>query len=243
MLHTTGWQEGPPLKLAGYSAHFIAGLNAATAVTAAVYGVEAGVESGVHLDISAEECYLHHWSRHINQWANTGVGSLREQSIIGRQGFPPTAMAADGWLFLLALRAEWQDFAHFLGLDQILTPEWSDPAHRAGRWPDIQPHFEASVASRSKYDWFAGASAHGYTFAPIEDPFEVINGPQAQARRSFDTASIDGQDLPVAGLPFPWPEPPSPNRSPRKGEHTREALAELGLDEDAISALAAKGVI
>jgi crotonobetainyl-CoA:carnitine CoA-transferase CaiB-like acyl-CoA transferase len=243
MLHTTGWQEGPPLKLAGYSAHFIAGLNAATAVAAAVYGVEAGTEGGVHLDISAEECYLHHWSRHTNQWAYTGAGAPREQSLSGRQGFPHTAMAADGWLFLLALRAGWEDFTHFLGLDQFMTPEWSDPSQRAGRWPEVRPHFEASVTSRSKYDWFADASARGYTFAPIEDAFEVMDGPQARARRSFDTTVIDGTDLPVAGLPFPWPEPPSPNRPPRKGEHTRAVLAELGLDEDAINALAAKGVI
>ncbi len=244
-VQNTGFEGEAPLMVAGYAAGFIAGLNAATALYAGVLGVANGIESGVHIDVSAQECFFQHQARHVGQYAYNGSGTRREQSAMGRQGFPHTVMAADGWLYMLALLAEWEEVAFFLGLESFITHEWSDPDARAERWPEIEPHFKAALASRDRHDWFADASEHGYTFAPIYDPAEAMAGPHSAARGFFKTATIDGREVPSAGLPFPWPEPEgSQNRPPRRGEHTDSVLAGLlDMDNAALGALHEKGVV
>jgi formyl-CoA transferase len=245
VMAATGFDGEAPLRLAGHQAAYIAGLNAATATLAAIHGVRLGAERSVHLDVAIQETLPPHWARHISQYVYSGTGMRREAREQGRQGFAHTAMAADGYLYLLALRAEWESFAYFLGLEQFVTHEWSDPKARAAGWPEIRPHFEASIASRSKYDWFAAAAEMGYTFAPLEDAFGVLDSPQLAARGYFDTAEVDGAAVPCPGLPFSSTATPErPNRAPELGEHNGEVYGELlGLDERRTAELESAGVI
>jgi crotonobetainyl-CoA:carnitine CoA-transferase CaiB-like acyl-CoA transferase len=242
----TGWEDAPPLKLAGRQAAYIAGLNAATATLAAVYGVRAGATPGVHLDVSVLESLPPHWARHIAQYAYSGTGMRRQSRENGRQGFPDTVTAADGYLYLLALRAEWESFAHFLGLEAFITHEWSEPVERARRWDEIEPHFLASVASRSKHDWFAAASERGYTFAPLDGPLEVLASPQLAARGFFGTAELaDGTAVPCPTLPFGATfTAGGENRAPTLGEHNDEIYGEmLGISPSEQAALRGRGII
>jgi CoA:oxalate CoA-transferase len=246
VMAATGWEDGAPVKLAGFQACHIAGINAATATLAAVYGVGAGTERGAQIDLGIQETFPPHWARHISEFVYSGTGSRRQRRENGRQGFPDTAMARDGYLYLLALGAEWEPLGHFLGLDQFITAEWSDPTVRAERWQEIEPHFLASVASRGKYEWFAAASERGYTFAPIETPADLLASEHLAARGFFRDAELaDGRTVPCPGLPYQPPEAPSrPNRAPALGEHTAEVLGELlGLGEGDLVKLAAAGVI
>ncbi|HXH22272.1 MAG TPA: CoA transferase [Dehalococcoidia bacterium] len=229
VVHNTGWDDAPPLKLAGYAAAFVAGINAATAALAAVHGVESGSETGVHIDLSMQEAFAHHWTRHIAQWCYAGTGTRRERREQGRQGFPHTVMTADGLLYILALRAEWEALAFFLGLEQFVTHEFSDPSVRAERWPEIEPHFRESLRTKGRYQWFADAAAQGYTFAPIDDPLAILASPQLEARGYFKPAVVDGREYACPGLPFSFDAGDlRPNQAPRLGEHTQEVLAEAG---------------
>jgi crotonobetainyl-CoA:carnitine CoA-transferase CaiB-like acyl-CoA transferase len=245
VMEATGFDGEAPLKLAGSQAAHIAGLNAATATLAAIHGVNLGTERGVHIDVAIQETLPPHWARHISQYVYSGTGMRREGRNSGRQGFQHTAMSADGYLYLLALRAEWESFAYFLGLEQFVTHEWSDPNVRAARWAEIEPHFAASIASRSKYDWFAAGAEMGYTFAPVEDAFGVLASPQLAARGFFHTATIDDAEVPCPGLPFTHAAMPAgANRAPALGEHNAVVYGELlGLPADQIAELSAAGVL
>ena len=216
ILHSTGWVGETPLKTGALAAHAIAGINAATAVLAAAVGIASGHSSGVRIDVSMQECYLHHWSRHIGEWAYSGTKMRREGRTFGHQGFPHTAMAADGWLYLLALFADWESLALFLGLDPFVTHEWTDPEVRAQRWPEIEEPFYTSLASRGRQEWFAAAAEDGYTFAPVHSPSDQLHNEQFAARGFLKPAQVNGQDVPCPGLPFPWDEPSAPNRPPSK---------------------------
>lgn len=242
----TGWDDSPPLKLAGHQAAFIAGLNAATATLAAVFGLRAGTSGAVHLDIAIQETFAPHWARHIAQYAYSGTGMKRNSRANGRQGFPDSARAADGNLYLLALYAEWEAVAHFLGLDQFLTPEWSDPAERTRRWDEIDPHFRAAVASRSKGEWVAAAAERGYTFAPLDGPLEVLASPQLAARQFFGEATLaNGEQAPSPRLPFISEfRPAGENRAPAIGEHNDAVYGEwLGLGAEELAALRESRVV
>ncbi len=245
IVHNTGWDGDAPLKLAAYAAAFVAGINAATAALAAVLGVEAGNEAGVHIDLSMQETFSHHWTRHIAQWCYAGTETRREKREFGRQGFPHTVPAQDGLLYILALRAEWEALAFFLGLEPFITHEFTDPAVRAQRWPEIEPHFYESIASKGRYEWFAQAATLGYTFAPIDDPLAILKSPQLAARGFIRAAEIDGDTVACPGLPFQFETNGlRANRAPGVGEHTAELLREIGgMSDDEITVLRERGVI
>ena len=223
----TGWEDRPPQTLPGSPASFSAGLQAAALTCGAVYGVRAG-EHGVHIDVSIQEAMSTHWTREIERYIYHGLGVSRGNVEMGLQGFPHTVMANDGYLYLLALRAEWEPLGHFLGLDDFITHEWSDPRTRLERWDEIAPQFNANIAARSKYEWFADAAEHGYTFAPVDDVQELQRSPQLLARDFFSEAEIEGESVTTPGLPFTFAATPTrPNVVPTIGEHTAEVLAEL----------------
>jgi crotonobetainyl-CoA:carnitine CoA-transferase CaiB-like acyl-CoA transferase len=203
IVQSTGWEGEPPVKLAGPMAAFIAGVHAATAVFAGVVGVTAGVEGAAHLDISAQETFLQHWSRHIGQWSYNGVGQRRDRRTFEGQGVPSMARAADGWICLAVRNARWSTVAGLLGLDQFTDDEWQTPRARVERWPEIAPHFEASIAARGRDAWFAAAAARGLIFGPVHDVREVLASEHYAARDYFER---DADNLQVPGLPFPWEE-------------------------------------
>lgn len=242
----SGWANGTPIKLAGNVAQHIGGLNAAIATLAAVLGVQAGLERGVWLDISIHEAFAAHWARHISQYIHHGLEIVRESPVAGKQGFPHTVKAKDGWLYLLALRAEWESFAHFLGLDGFITHEWSDHEARQARWDELGPAFHAAVASRRRLEWFAEAAERGYTFAPIDGPLGLLQSPQLLARGAFTPALLsDGSRGLCPRPPFTGTATPvAENRAPRLGEHNADVYAGLlGLGEEELTGLEADGVI
>ena len=207
-LHSSGWRAERPFKAGGYSAHHIAGVNAATAVLAAAYGAAGGASQGVHFDISIQECYVHHWTRHIGEWTYSGTKMHRERKGFGHQGFRHTAMAADGWLYLLALYASWDEIALFLGLEEFITPEWQDPEYRAEHWPELEQPYHERVSSKGRYEWFAEAAEAGYTWAPVHSAKDQLSNVQFAARGFLKPAEILGKTVPVPGLPFAWDPKP-----------------------------------
>jgi crotonobetainyl-CoA:carnitine CoA-transferase CaiB-like acyl-CoA transferase len=222
VLHSTGWIDGTPQKAGGFSAHHIAGINAATAVLSRCYGLAAGTCKGGHIDVSMQETYIPHYSRHVGEWTYSGTRMRRERQGFGHQGFRHTAMAADGYLYVLSLYATWDEIALFFGLEQFLAPEWSSAEYRLEHWPEIAGPYLETVASKPRYEWFRIAAEAGYTFAPVHAPADQFENPQFAARGFLKPAEILGRTLPTPGLPFPWPEPAAPNRPPAPGEHTAE---------------------
>jgi crotonobetainyl-CoA:carnitine CoA-transferase CaiB-like acyl-CoA transferase len=178
-------------------AWFIAGLRAALAVYAAVYGVRAGVEDGVQIDISAQEAFLQRWSRHIGRYTYTGTGSRRDQ-----RSFVAERRAGKRWV---AVRnARWETVACLPGLDALVWDKWREPRARAERWFEIQPHFEQSMASHTRFDWFTAAAERGLICGPVRDLHEVLNSEQYAARGFFTTAGFDNDQVACPGLPFNW---------------------------------------
>ena len=235
IVHSTGFEGEPGLRVAGLPAHFIGGLHAATSVLTGVLGVRLGTESGAHIEISLEEAWMHHWVRHIQEWGHAGFGMQREVRGTGRQGFPHTVMAADDWLYVLALNAAWEPFAVFMGLEDYACREWNAAKTQIEGWDEIDPVYRASIASKSRYEWFAGAAKQGYTFAPIHSVGQLSTTPQFQARGAFEPLETGTSTVLAPDLPFRMDGVARrPNRTAAPGEHTREVLAETGLDAAAI---------
>ncbi len=240
ILQSTGFDDSGPLGLPTNIAHFIGGLHAATAALAGGFGAKSGTEDGAVVEVSLEEAYMQHWSRHIAQWAYSGHGIRREERGPGRQAFRHTAMAEDGWIYVLALFAEWEALAAFFGLDQYVTDEWASADARADRWSEIAVDFDASVASRERYDWFAHAAEQGYTFAPVHSVLDLLDSPQYVARGFFGNVEYEGVSVRVPGLPFTWD---GVGGARSNALPTSKTLISAGIAEATVAALQRSGII
>lgn len=230
LVASTGDADGPPRKLGGEQAAHVAGLLAAIDTAAAVRGVQAGVAGAVHIDVSMQEAMATHWTREIERYVYTGQETGRATQRLGLQGFPHTVETADGLLFLLPLRADWETFAGFLGLDQFATHEWADAETRLARWDEIEPHFLAAWKRRGRYEWFERAAEFGFTLAPLDDPHSLLASPQLAVRGFFEDVELtDGSTVRAPGLPFGVAAERAENRVPEPGAQN-DAL--LGSSED-----------
>ncbi len=136
-----------------------------------------------------------------------------------------------------------------LGLDHLAARE--DLATNAGRRANRQ---EVVDAFQEKFEAMTSGEAlqvmqnAGIPCAPINSLSEVVTDRQVQARKA-----IVEYEHPVAGVfrgvgaPWRLGSDPDDRRTrlpaPLKGEHGREILAEIGLDEDAVAKLMKEQVV
>ena len=146
--------------------------------------------------------------------------------------------ADGGYLAVGALELKfWQAFCDAAGLAELRDRHWAmglAPGSEAS--DEVAQQVAARVRSRTRRQWeevFDGVDA---CVTPLLTPAEAIAHPHHRARRLVHRrggvtaigplARIDDLGIAEAG-------------APRAGEHTRELLAELGLDEAAIAAVLA----
>jgi crotonobetainyl-CoA:carnitine CoA-transferase CaiB-like acyl-CoA transferase len=146
--------------------------------------------------------------------------------------------ADGGYLAVGALELKfWQAFCDAAGLPELRDRHWAlGLAPGSDASDEVARQVAARVSSRTRREWerlFDGVDA---CVTPVLAPAEAIEHPHHRARglvhrRGGVTAlgplaAIDEVEIAEA-------------RAPRAGEHTRQVLVELGLDEAAIAALLA----
>ncbi|MEM9513860.1 MAG: CoA transferase [Actinomycetota bacterium] len=104
---------------------------------------------------------------------------------------------------------------------------------------------EALLAEQTTEQWRTTFSAHGVPSARVNFPHEIYDDPQALANSYV--AELDHRDLgryrtPTAPLQMGRTPVRTAGHSPRRGEHTAEILAELGLDSDQRADLIERGI-
>lgn len=83
-------------------------------------------------------------------------------------------------------------------------------------------------------------------FAPLRRPDELVDDPHLNASNQFVATPLPGRPpakLPKMPIRSTAYEMGLQRPAPRLGEHTREVLAEFGLSNDEIDALASRRVI
>ncbi|MGE0598966.1 MAG: CoA transferase [Dehalococcoidia bacterium] len=203
ILAASGSLESQPTRLAGYQASHVAGLHAAIVTLSAAIHVHESQAPGVQIDLSLQEVMSTHWTREIGRYVYTGEDTGRSSERLGLQGFPHTVGTEDGFLFLLALGADWPSLASFLGLDAYAVEPWDDADYRVRHWDELEPEFRAALKTRGRYEWFEKAAERGWTMAPVDGPMEVLQSPHLAAREFFHPViRKDGQRHLAPGLPF-----------------------------------------
>ena len=150
-----------------------------------------------------------------------------------------TAATADGWIALQPHRDEhWHALVSAAGLDELagdprLTSRslWREPGFGYATLSRV-------LATRTTAEWLGFCAAHGIPAAPAASLDEVIGAlPEAEHPEAGRYRLIPP--------PARFSATPAAVRrpAPRVGQHTREVLAEAGLTEEQIAALAEAGVL
>ena len=164
-----------------------------------------------------------------------------------------TYQAGDGkWFWLVGTESErhWPKVLRALELESLGDdPLFATPRDRRRNAASLLRRFESTLSSRTREEWAEIFRRHDVWWAPINSMDDLVSDPQAIAAGAF--ISIPGQEavpheeFNSVASPVDFSNTPASTfiAPPAAGAHTGELLAELGLDEAAITTLYRRGIV
>ena len=153
------------------------------------------------------------------------------------------------WLCLLPRQGsgDWPRIARAAGRPDLLEDDRFTSARlRKQNGPALVAALDAGFGDQSFAEAAARLDAEDVVWSPILSALEVTEDPQAKAAGCF-TEMQDGaggvQLSPATPVRFPGVAEAVKGPAPRKGEHTRLVLAQLGYSDDQITALESAGAV
>jgi len=157
--------------------------------------------------------------------------------------------AGDGrsfWIVGLEGDRHWPALARAVGRPEWLTdPRFGDAVSRAVNAGELIALLDEIFATRPLGEWAAAFAAEPELFwSPVNSVDDVVADEQFHAAHSVVEVPDEQGSLPMLATPVDFGgRPPTPRwRAPSLGEHTREILSELGVDEASVASLLADGV-
>jgi crotonobetainyl-CoA:carnitine CoA-transferase CaiB-like acyl-CoA transferase len=243
LMSITGEPEGEPLKVGVAIVDVLTGLNAATAILAALHRRDVTGEGGF-VEVSLLDSAF---AALVNVAATallTGEEAERygnaHPNIVPYQPF----RAADGWIAIAAANdGLYLRLCTAIGHHELATDErYATNEARVRNRKALVEELEAVFSKRSTEEWERLLLAAGVPAGKIRGVGEALRAGQARTR---------GVEHPTAG-PIELVGPPFELRGataepslppPLLGQHTAEVLAELGVDADRLAALESRGVV
>jgi len=243
LMAITGEADGEPTKVGVAIVDVLAGLNAATAILAALRRRDLTGEGGlveVSLLDSAFAALVHVGTNALLTGAEPQRYGNAHPSIVPYQSF----RAADGWIAVAA--ANDGLYARLCGA--IERPDLasdrryaSNEARVLNREPLIA-ELETVFAGRSAEDWQGLLLAAGVPAGKIRGVGEALRTGKARTRlmdhATGGAVELVGPPVELASVELGARTPP-----PLLGQHTAEVLGEVGVGDDRLASLEERGVI
>lgn len=157
--------------------------------------------------------------------------------------------ASDGksfWIVGLEGDRHWPALARAVGHPEWISDERFDSAiNRAINARELIALLDEIFATRTLAEWATLFGEEPELFwSPVNSVDDLVADEQFHAAHSVVEVPDEQGTLPMLATPVDFDgSPPSPRwRAPLLGEHTREVLRDLGLDEDATASLVSDGV-
>lgn len=224
------------LKTGPAMVDLFAGSNAQSAILAALFARER-TGKGQHIDISLLDVG-------ISMLANHGVGALAD----GRQP-PRTAnrhftlvpyqnfKTADGEIFVaVGNEAQYQRFLTACGRGALINHEpFATNALRRENYAEFIEIFGRIIANYTTKQWMGWFGENDVPCGPVNNLDNALRDPQVRHREmvvTVDDVSMIGNPIKLSDTPVQYRTAP-----PTHGQHTREILKELGIEEEQINFL------
>lgn len=249
MMAMTGEPDGSPMR-AGYSVCDTAtGLNAALAISAALYQRK-NTNAGQYIDVAMLDSALSLASQTIGSWLNGGYVQPRRANLsVSHEPIGDAFQTADGSLMLAIMRDDHvQIFLRVVGLDELAAdPRFASREARVAHAGFIRPLVQAELMKAPASEWKRRLDEAGVPCSLILEIPEALSQPQVQhrqlVRETIDNRS--GATVRTLNAPFQYahdgPEPAFPPS--RLGAHNEEILTALGYSKADIADFASREVI
>lgn len=179
---------------------------------------------------------------------------LIDDEVAGQAGnFHPTSIptgvykARDGYMNIAVFGSKiWERFCQILGAPEWITdPRYSDKPSRSTHRDALNAEINQRLAAQDRSHWVRAFNEGGVACGLINDMRGVFDEPQIQHLGMVkDVVSRWQGPQRLVGQPVQLERTPSTvaRAAPRRGEHTEEILAELGIDADSLARMKAAGV-
>ncbi|GGF41717.1 CaiB/BaiF CoA transferase family protein [Subtercola lobariae] len=138
----------------------------------------------------------------------------------------------------------WGDLCHVLGVGFADEPRFSGESARFAHRAELAALLQEQFGTRSRDEWIGLLRKAGVACGPVNDIAQMLDAPQYAARDMFPSDQKRFGHARMVNTPMIADGAPrATRRAPRIGEDTVALLAELGLADDEIDALASDHVV
>lgn len=240
VLDATGERNGRPALANLQIADLLGGAaSAAIAILGALLGA-ARTGRGRYVDVAMADAVLAHEVIALGALADTGrVGARGDDLLTG--GVPCYGVYETGdarFVAVGALEAKfWRALCEAIGRDDLVEGQFA-----TGKEGErVREALGAVLRTRTRDEWARAFENVDCCVSPVLSFSEALADPQFAARAMVRNAG--GTRAFAAPFALTPPVDRAVHSAPRHGEHSREVLREAGVDDAAIDALVASGVV
>jgi CoA:oxalate CoA-transferase len=245
IMSITGYPDGPPAR-PGYSiGDLAAGLFFSQGILAAIVEKQRSGQ-GQYLDVSMLESQVNLLENAVIRYFATGELAKRmgtsHQLAVPFQAF----RTRDGYLVISRVR-DWELLCALLDRDDLIDDDrFKTNELRLDHHAELEPLLNEAFSKKTTAEWLALLDDQ-FLVAPMNTIDQMAADPQLNQRGMFvELPSWKGRPFTVVNSPIKLSRTPVEvvRGADRPGGHTRALLREqLGMDDKAIDALMAEGVV
>ncbi len=152
----------------------------------------------------------------------------------------------DKWFWMSGLGSDWETVCEAIDRPDLVESDLYSLCHTS---PE---HMRALIkvldevfAGRTRAEWNGIFNRHNILFGPAASPAEIVADEQAKANGFFAELGHPDEEMQVVASPVKFTQNPAAigGPAPEIGQHTEEALLEMGYEWEEIASLKEQGVI